>query len=71
MSDNLWFERWELHRWFDKLWGNHQEREMLYDKLAQQLNIPIEQCHFSTMSKEQLEKALTIIKKWWFEKYDH
>ena len=60
----------EAHKWFDKLWKNHEERDNYYIRLANELNIPYEECHFSTMSLEQIEKALPIIKKWWFEKYD-
>lgn len=69
-GDEHWFIRWEIHRWFDKLWRNGIEREELYCKLAEELGIPREQCHFATMEKELLDKALVIVKKWWFEKYD-
>ena len=69
-SDENWYIRWELHRWFDKLWKNGKERNELYTKLAEELGIEKEQCHFATMNKEQLEKALVIVKKWWLEKYD-
>ena len=69
-DDKFWFQRWELHRWFDNLWKNHEEREMLYQKLAKELGIEKEQCHFATLNEEQLNKALVIVKKWWFEKYD-
>ena len=63
-------QRAEIHDWFDKLWKNHDERDMYYGKLAQELGIEKEQCHFGMMESEMLEKALKIVKKWWFEKYD-
>lgn len=74
-GDEHWFIRWEIHRWFDRLWKNGnkkdgEHREELYCKLAEELGIPREQCHFATMEKELLDKALVIVKKWWFEKYD-
>ena len=63
-------QRAEIHDWSDKLWKNHDERDMYYGKLAQELGIEKEQCHFGMMESEMLEKALKIVKKWWFEKYD-
>ena len=63
-------QRAEIHDWFDKLWKNHDERDMYYGKLAQELGIEKERCHFGMMESEMLEKALKIVKKWWFEKYD-
>ena len=63
-------QRAEIHDWFDKLWKNHDERDMYYGKLAQELGIEKEKCHFGMMESEMLEKALKIVKKWWFEKYD-
>lgn len=61
--------RIELHKWFDKLWKNHEERKKYYDQLSLELGIQGE-CHFSQMNDEQMDRAETIIKKWWFEKYD-
>lgn len=69
-NDKNWFIRWELHRWFDNLWRNHKEREELYKKLAAELGIDTEQCHFAKMSEEQLNESLIIVKRWWREKYD-
>ena len=61
-------KRYDLHQWFDKLWKNHSEREIYYDKLAKELGKS--ECHFSQMTMEELEKAEKIVKKWWLEKYD-
>lgn len=63
-------KRAEIHDWFDKLWHNHEERELLYGKLAKELGLEKEDCHFGNMDGEMLDKALVIIKKWWLEKYD-
>lgn len=71
MGDRYWYKRWELHRWFDKLWSNHNERQVMYQKLADYLGIEKENCHFATMNQEQLDKSLDIVKKWWLEKYDN
>lgn len=63
-------KRAEIHDWFDKLWHNHEEREMLYGKLAKELGLEKEDCHFGNMDGETLDKALIIVKKWWLEKFD-
>lgn len=60
--------RVELHRWFDKLWKNHKERDLLYRELAKELGI--EECHFSQLNFTQIENAKSIIKKWWLKKFD-
>lgn len=60
--------RANLHRWFDKLWRNHEEREIYYDKLAKELGL--QECHFAQLSDKQMDRAEELIKKWWFEKYD-
>jgi len=70
VEEELWQKRKEVHIWFDPLWRNHYERDDYYHKLAKELGIPYEKCHFSLMSIEELERALTIIKKWWWEKFD-
>ena len=62
--------RREAHVWFDKLYRNHEDRQEWYDKLAAELGIEKENCHFAWMPKEMLETAIKIIKKWWLEKYD-
>lgn len=64
------YMRNECHKWFDKLWKDHQERDVYYHQLADALGIDYEQCHFATMSADQLEMALEIVKNWWFVKYD-
>lgn len=69
--DELWHKRKEAHNWFDKLWKNHEERQVMYKRLADYLGFEdVEDCHFATMSEENLKKSIEILKKWWFEKYD-
>lgn len=63
-------KRREVHVWFDRLYETHEEREKCYERLAAELGIEKENCHFAWMSMEMLEKALVIVKKWWWEKYD-
>ena len=63
-------KRAEIHDWFDKMWNNHEERETLYQKLADELGIEKESCHFGMFDSEMLDKALVIIKKWWWKKFD-
>ena len=62
--------RAEIHDWFDKLWKNHNERQAMYQKLANELGIPVDECHFGQLSDDDLQRAYTIVKKWWWEKYD-
>ena len=69
-SNSLWKKKNEVHQWFDKLWRNHNERDQYYIRLAGELGLTYEECHFSLMNEEQLDKALKIVKKWWMEKYD-
>lgn len=69
-NNEMKLKRREVHVWFDRLWNNHQEREELYCKLAKELQIEKEECHFALMSMEMLDKTLEIVKKWWLAKYD-
>ena len=62
--------RREAHVWFDKLWTSRENREELYERLAAELGIERKECHFGTLSKEQLKTAIDIIKKWWWQKFD-
>lgn len=68
--NELYFKRKEVHKWFDSLWRNHKERDKYYRELAKLMNISYEECHFSLMNEEQLDRALAIIKQLWWEKFD-
>ena len=69
MTD-IYDKKSEAHKWFDKLWRNHEERDIYYQKLAKEMGIEYDKCHFALMNTDQLDRALVIIKKWWWEKYD-
>lgn len=62
--------RQENHALFDKLWRNKAERIECYNKLADEMGIPHEECHFGNFNYNQLIKANAILLKWWLEKYD-
>lgn len=66
----LWDKKNECHKWFDSLWKNHEERDVYYTRLSNELGIPYEECHFSLMNMGQLDKAIAIIKRMWLEKFD-
>lgn len=63
-------ERQACHDLFDKFWKNREERTVFYQKLANEMEIPMEECHFGWFSLEELKKAHKILFKWWREKYD-
>lgn len=62
--------RQTCHKIFDEFWKTKEERTSLYQKLAAEMNIPFEECHFGWFTMEELEKSRKILLKWWREKYD-
>lgn len=68
--NEIWEKKSEAHKWFDRLWNNHEERDKYYKELAKRMNIDYELCHFSKMTIEQLDRAIIIIKQMWLEKFD-
>lgn len=62
--------RQKNHTMFDKFWKNRKQRTELYEKLAKEMGIPTEECHFAYFTAEELEKSYKILVKWWREKYD-
>ena len=56
--------RIKCHELFDKKWRNRRERNALYKQMADLMGISPESCHFALMSKEQLEKAVSILNDW-------
>lgn len=54
----------ECHAIFDKMWSNGKERRNLYKKLAKEMNMKLEDCHFGYMDIQDLEMALYLIKRW-------
>ena len=53
------------HEIFDSFWKGknkaHKKREDLYKWLAEQMQIPIEECHFGWFSLEELRSAYSIL----------
>lgn len=53
----------QCHDIFDKLWTNNKERNQLYKKLAERMNIDRKHCHFGHFDIKELQKALEILKE--------
>lgn len=62
--------RQKAHSMFDKFWRSPEKRTKCYQRLAEEMGIPIEECHFAYFTLEQLEQAYTILVRWWRERYD-
>ena len=52
------------HSMFDKMWTSKRERHLLYRKLANQMEIPMHECHFGYMDIPQLDEAILILEEW-------
>ena len=56
------------HELFDKHWKGKKSpsktRGQLYQRLANEMNIPIGECHFGWFDLEQLIQAYKILKSW-------
>lgn len=63
-------KRIEVHKLLDRFWRGSATRDKLYEKLATELGIEKENCHFAYMDLEMLNKAEQILLRWWREKYD-
>ena len=60
---------WKMicHELFDALWkptGNHRLRRQLYSRLAVQMGIEVDDCHFGYFDLEALKKAYQIVSAW-------
>ena len=62
--------RQKTHSFFDKFWKGQAQRTACYKKLAEEMGIPFEECHFAYFNLEQLKQAYEILLRWWREKYD-
>ena len=53
----------KCHEMFDKRWIGHTQkrRRREYQWLADQMGIPLDECHFGYFTKEQLLKAYNIL----------
>lgn len=54
----------KCHSIFDQIWNNREQRKALYAKMASELNIPVNECHFGYMDMEMLKKAYSILERW-------
>lgn len=63
-------KRVQVHRLFDKFWKTQKFRKRMYKKLAFEMGIEENECHFGYMNLDQLNQAEQILLKWWREKYD-
>lgn len=63
-------KRLELHRLLDRFWRSGATRTKLYEQLAKELEIDVENCHIAKLDIIMLEKAEKILIQWWRKKYD-
>lgn len=55
----------KCHDAFDKFWkSGKNSRSYMYQKLARELKIPVDECHFGWFDMEMLVKAYKIIVGW-------
>lgn len=58
------------HNMFDKFWKNKAQRQECYLKLAKEMELTEEECHFAWFDEKELERSYQIMLRWWREKYD-
>lgn len=63
---NKEMRKWKVrcHKLFDSMWYNSKQRDYLYNKLADELNISVYDCHFGYFDIPMLQKSYDILKKW-------
>lgn len=58
----------KCHDLFDATWKNekerHKARKASYERLAKDLNIPVDECHFGWFDMDMLIKAYDILLNW-------
>lgn len=54
----------KCHDKFDKMWENSKQRNKLYTKLAEEMNMDREHCHFGHFNLYELEKAYNKLTIW-------
>lgn len=54
----------KCHDLFDGLWSNREQRLFLYEKLAANLGIPVQECHFGYFNLDMLNKAYAVLQEW-------
>lgn len=60
----LCHERFDYKKNYQKRWNNTNERNGKYRRLANEMGIPVNQCHFAKMDKARLQQALEVLEKW-------
>lgn len=59
----------KCHAMFDTFWVKQpKKRNQYYQKLADEMGVKKEECHFGYFGKEELIKAIEIIKEWEVDK---
>lgn len=55
----------KCHSLFDERWKSkkHKSRRKAYEQLANQLKIPVSECHFGYFDMDMLNKAYEILRK--------
>lgn len=52
------------HTYIDELCSSQEERKILYEELARAIKVPLNKCHFKTMSVKEMERAVVVLKNW-------
>lgn len=59
--------KWKMkcHKLFDPFWkGKRSARRTMYGRLAEQMGIPVSECHFGYFDLDELKKAYEIMETW-------
>lgn len=54
----------ECHDMFDSIWKTSGDRASLYEWLANEMGIPLKDCHFGYFDLQQLNRAKEILKNY-------
>lgn len=54
----------KCHDIFDKIWRTREERNILYKRLAKELKIDEEDCHFGYFDTDMLLEAYKVLNRW-------
>jgi predicted nuclease of restriction endonuclease-like RecB superfamily len=61
-KQELWELRKQCHELFDKSIKKKKDRKRKYNRLCRRLKVTPEEAHFAKLDKEQLLKALELLK---------
>lgn len=69
---------WKMkcHRLFDSFWqgngkGVQKRRQQQYRRLADEMGIPMEDCHFGYFDLDRLRQAYRILERWWMDESEN